>query len=383
MKRICLVLMVVLWCLAAMPVQASEVTEEDEISQDEIENQLIDMFDFNEIDNVLAEIFPDEKLSFVDILTMIIDGEMELSAETLLDLVKNELLYNLQSNRSMIVHILLIAIIAAMFTNFSNAFQSKQISEISFYILYLLLITICLNSFRVVMESVTASVDQLTLFMKVLCPVYFLAVAIAKGSVTAVGFYSLVLILILLVEMLILNFLLPLVHVYIMMKVLNFLSMEDYLSKFAELLELVISWTLKTVLAFIIGLNVIQGLIGPAIDSVKRSVITKGAEAIPVVGDAIGGIAEVVVGTAVLLKNGIGIVGAVICIVICAAPLIEMALLTLLYKLIAAVIQPISDKRIVGCVSSVGEGCQMLVKVLFTVGVLFLLTVAVVASSTT
>jgi len=383
MKRICLVLMVVLWCLAAMPVQASEVTEEDEISQDEIENQLIDMFDFNEIDNVLAEIFPDEKLSFVDILTMIIDGEMELSAETLLDLVKNELLYNLQSNRSMIVHILLIAIIAAMFTNFSNAFQSKQISEISFYILYLLLITICLNSFRVVMESVTASVDQLTLFMKVLCPVYFLAVAIAKGSVTAVGFYSLVLILILLVEMLILNFLLPLVHVYIMMKVLNFLSMEDYLSKFAELLELVISWTLKTVLAFIIGLNVIQGLIGPAIDSVKRSVITKGAEAIPMVGDAIGGIAEVVVGTAVLLKNGIGIVGAVICIVICAAPLIEMALLTLLYKLIAAVIQPISDKRIVGCVSSVGEGCQMLVKVLFTVGVLFLLTVAVVASSTT
>jgi len=383
MKRICLVLMVLLWCLAAMPVQASEVTEEDEISQDEIENQLIDMFDFNEIDNVLAEIFPDEKLSFVDILTMIIDGEMELSAETLLDLVKNELLYNLQSNRSMIVHILLIAIIAAMFTNFSNAFQSKQISEISFYILYLLLITICLNSFRVVVESVTASVDQLTLFMKVLCPVYFLAVAIAKGSVTAVGFYSLVLILILLVEMLILNFLLPLVHVYIMMKVLNFLSMEDYLSKFAELLELVISWTLKTVLAFIIGLNVIQGLIGPAIDSVKRSVITKGAEAIPVVGDAIGGIAEVVVGTAVLLKNGIGIVGAVICIVICAAPLIEMALLTLLYKLIAAVIQPISDKRIVGCVSSVGEGCQMLVKVLFTVGVLFLLTVAVVASSTT
>jgi len=383
MKRICLVLMVVLWCLAAMPVQASEVTEEDEISQDEIENQLIDMFDFNEIDNVLAEIFPDEKLSFVDILTMIIDGEMELSAETLLDLVKNELLYNFQSNRSMIVHILLIAIIAAMFTNFSNAFQSKQISEISFYILYLLLITICLNSFRVVVESVTASVDQLTLFMKVLCPVYFLAVAIAKGSVTAVGFYSLVLILILLVEMLILNFLLPLVHVYIMMKVLNFLSMEDYLSKFAELLELVISWTLKTVLAFIIGLNVIQGLIGPAIDSVKRSVITKGAEAIPVVGDAIGGIAEVVVGTAVLLKNGIGIVGAVICIVICAAPLIEMALLTLLYKLIAAVIQPISDKRIVGCVSSVGEGCQMLVKVLFTVGVLFLLTVAVVASSTT
>ena len=282
----------------------------------------------------------------------------------------------------MIVHILLIAIVAAVFTNFSSAFRSKQISEISFYILYLLLITICLNSFRVVMESVTASVDQITLFMKVLCPIYFVAVAIAKGSVTAVGFYTLVLILIGVVEMVILNVLLPLVHIYIMIKVLNFLSTEDYFSKFGELLETIISWSLKTILAFVIGLNVIQGLISPAIDSVKRSVVTKGAEAIPVIGDAIGGVAEVVLGTAVLLKNGIGIVGAVICIGICAVPLIEMALMSLFYKMIAAVIQPISDKRIVGCVSSVAEGCQMLVRIQFTVGMLFMLTIAVVAAST-
>jgi len=382
MKRICAGLLLALLCLTAIPVQASEITEEDEVTQSEIENKLIDMFDFNEIDDVLKDIFPEERLSFSDILLSIISGDIDLSWESILDLIKDQLLYNFQTNKSMIVHILLIAIIAAVFTNFSNAFQSKQISEISFYILYLLLITICLNSFRVVIESVTASVDQLTLFIKVLCPVYFLAVAIAKGSVTAVGFYNLVLVLICLVEMLILNFLLPMVHVYIMMKVLNFLSLEEYLSKFAELLETLISWTLKTLLAFIVGLNVIQGLISPAIDSVKRNVITKGAEAIPVIGDAIGGVAEVVLGTAVLLKNGIGIVGAVICIGICAVPLIEMAIMTLVYKLTAAVIQPVSDKRIVGCVSSVAEGCQMLVRVLFTVGVLFLLTVAVVAAST-
>lgn len=382
MKRICVSLLLVLWCLAAMPVQASEITEEEDVSQAEIEDQLLDMFDFGEIDDVLKEIFPDEKLSFTEILSQIISGELELSWDTVLGVLKDQFLYNYKTNKSMIVHILLIAIVAAVFTNFSSAFRSKQISEISFYILYLLLITICLNSFRVVIESVTASVDQITLFMKVLCPIYFVAVAIAKGSVTAVGFYTLVLILIGVVEMVILNVLLPLVHIYIMIKVLNFLSTEDYFSKFAELLETIISWSLKTILAFVIGLNVIQGLISPAIDSVKRSVVTKGAEAIPVIGDAIGGVAEVVLGTAVLLKNGIGIVGAVICIGICAVPLIEMALMSLFYKMIAAVIQPISDKRIVGCVSSVAEGCQMLVRIQFTVGMLFMLTIAVVAAST-
>ena len=92
-------------------------------------------------------------------------------------------------------------------------------------------------------------------------------------------------------------------HIYMIVRVLNYLSDEDYLSKFAELIEMAVSWLLKTVLACIVGLNVIQGLISPAIDTVKRSVITRSAEAIPGIGDAIGGMAEVAIGTAVLVKK--------------------------------------------------------------------------------
>ena len=162
---------------------------------------------------------------------------------------------------------------------------------------------------------------------------------------------NLVLLLIYLVELVILNFLIPFVQVYIVVKVMNNLSEEDYLSKFAELCETVIAWTLKTLLAGVTGVNIIQGLLSPAIDSLKRSVVGRSAEAIPVVGDAIGGVTEVMLGTAVLIKNGIGVAGALVCIGICLVPMIQMAVVTLLYKLIAAMIQPVSDKRIVGCIS--------------------------------
>ena len=167
-----------------------------------------------------------------------------------------------------------------------------------------------------------------------------------------------------------------------MVCMLNYLSKEDYLSKLAEVMGMVISWSLKTMLACVIGLNVIQGLIAPAVDTVKRSILTRGAEAIPGVGDAIGGTAEVILGTAVLVKNSIGAVGAIICIALCVGPLIQTAAVALLYKLAAALIQPVSDKRIVGCMESIGEGCQLLLRVIFTVGVLFLLTIAIVAATT-
>ena len=77
--------------------------------------------------------------------------------------------------------------------------------------------------------SASENLERLIGFMKVLGPVYFLAVAFAAGSSTSILFYNLVLLLIYLVELVILNFLIPFVQVYIVVKVMNNLSEEDYL----------------------------------------------------------------------------------------------------------------------------------------------------------
>ena len=142
---------------------------------------------------------------------------------------------------------------------------------------------------------------------------------------------------------------------------------------------MVITWLLKTMLACVIGLNLVQGLINPAIDTIRQSALTRSAEAIPGIGDALGGMAEVVLATAVLIKNGIGMAGAIICFAFCLVPLVQIALITFLYKLAAAMLQPVSDPRIVNCIEAVGEGCQLLMRVVCTVGLLFLITIAIVA----
>lgn len=88
-------------------------------------------------------------------------------------------------------------------------------------------------------------------------------------------------------------------------------------------------------------------------------------------------------GTAVLVKNGIGIAGAAVCIGICAVPLIQVGFLMFLYKLIAALIEPVSDRRIVSCIAGMGNGYELLARAVFTSGVLFLLTIGIAAAVTT
>ena len=356
--------------------------EESDELQTQVKDALLGEFDFNEIENSLDSMFPDDKIRFGDVVSALISGNIEETGNMILAFLEDQISYEFRYNRHNLVYVLLVALIAAVFTNFSGAFQNRQISDISFYVLYMLLITLCLTAFRTAMSGMEERLDSLVEFMRVLCPSYFLAVAFASGSVTALFFYNVILFLIYVVELLIVRFLLPVVNIYIMMRVMGNLTGEDFLSEFAELLRKLVSWVLKTLLACVIGINVVQGLLAPAIDTLKRSALTRTAEALPWVGNVMGGVTEVVLGTAVLIKNGIGMAGAVIAVAVCAVPLIQMLIMAFMYKLASALVQPVSDKRITGCISGISEGYEMLVQILFSVGVLFLLTIAVVAAST-
>lgn len=378
-----IILVLLIFGIGTKIVSAEEQKAEsgDEV-QDKIEEAILSEFDFDEIEKSLEEMFPEEKIEFKDVVSSLMSGDPEETGRTFIAFLSDMISYEFRYNWHNLVYILLVSLAAAVFSNFSGAFQNRQISDISFYVLYMLLITLCLTSFQTAAQGMEERLGSVVEFMRVLCPSYFLAVAFASGSTTSLFFYNVILLLIYVVELLIVRFLLPVIHIYIMVRVLGNLTDEDFLSEFAGLIHKVVTWVLKTLLACVIGINVVQGLLAPAIDALKRSTLTRTAEALPWVGNALGGATEIFFGTAVLIKNGIGMAGAVIAVIICLGPIVQMALMALMYKLAAALVQPVSDKRITACISGVSEGYELMVRVIFTVGLLFLLTIAVVAAST-
>lgn len=376
-----ILLVLIVFGLGTKIVDAAEDPDMDAVQED-IREALLSEFDFDEIEDSLTQMFPQEKITFGEVVSSLISGDMEETIRMFLRFLADQVSYEFDYNRKNLVYVLLVALTAAVFSSFAGAFKSRQISDISFYVMYMLLITLCLTAFRTSAEGLEEWLGSLVDFMRVLCPSYFLAVAFASGSVTSLFFYNVILFLIYIVELVIVRFLLPVVNIYIMVRVLGNLTGEDFLSEFADLIKKVVSWILKTLLVCVISVNVVQGLLAPAIDAVKRSALTRTAEALPWVGNAVGGVAEVVLGTAVLIKNGIGMAGAVISVAICAVPIFQMLIMALMYKLAAALVQPVSDKRITTCISGVSEGYEIMVKVIFTSGLLFMITIAIVAVST-
>lgn len=72
----------------------------------------------------------------------------------------------------------------------------------------------------------------------------------------------------------------------------------------------------------------------------------------------------------------------VVLAVISLVPVMKLAVLMLLYHFVAAVMQPICDKRMVSCVSGVAKGHGLLLQIVLYSLFLFVLAVAVTCVST-
>ena len=90
-------------------------------------------------------------------------------------------------------------------------------------------------------------------------------------------------------------------------------------------------------------------------------------------GNAVNMVTELVLTSAVLVRNCLGVVILFAFVAAGAGPVIHYGILSLLYRFLAAIAQPVSEKRIVDSLATMGEGCALLLRILFTAEILCIL----------
>ena len=98
---------------------------------------------------------------------------------------------------------------------------------------------------------------------------------------------------------------------------------------------------------------------------------------VPVVGGLLSDSVDTVLASTIVLKGAMGTAGVISLILMCAIPLIKMLSLTLIYKLTAGIIEPLSDKRITSMISEAGSTAAFIFAVLLTVTVMFILGITI------
>lgn len=336
--------------------------------------------DFSDIDSIISGMSGNSGLSFSELARQMLSGEIDFSLGTLATWTLDKIFEEMAAQRGMMLQMIAIAVIGAIFVNFSAAFSRKFVSETGFYLTYMMMFLLLAASFAASANIAVQVVDNLIRLMQVLVPAFCAAVTFSLGITTSHAWYQLMMMVVVAADWIMAKFLMRFIKIYVVLSMVNQMTQEDYFSKMGELFKTIIQWSLGTILGITLGFNLIQGMVLPAFDSVKNSMVAKVSAVIPGIGDALGAATKAAIGSGVLLKNAVGTTGVIIICVVCAWPLLQLLAVVLMYKILEALIQPVSDKRLILCIQAAGDGVMMLLKACGTVILLFVVSMAMMTS---
>ncbi|MDD6811255.1 MAG: stage III sporulation protein AE [Lachnospiraceae bacterium] len=335
-----------------------------------------------EVEESFQNLYPEYQFDGKQVLSLIVKGKITEALKLLASEFKETIKAQTGEIKSLFVMILLLGITAALFSNFADIFQNHQVSDIAFYFIYLLLITVLLKVFENASGIVKEMLSQLTTFIQLFIPAYLLSVVTAAGTVSASGYYQLFMVVVYLIEKCYLSLLLPTIYCFVLLSVINGIWMEEKLNLLLDFLQKIVEGSVKITIGIITGFGLLQSMISPILDALESSAFKKAVSVIPGIGNLTEGMFEMVIGSAVLIKNSIGVFITLIMLFVCALPIIKLLLLAGALKLGAALIGIVSDKRMTNCANRVGDGSLLLLKVALSAIGLFLISVAMIAGST-
>ncbi len=260
---------------------------------------------------------------------------------------------------------------AALLKQLSTLCKHTQVKQLGFWIVYLILakqlITLYYNGEMVARTCL----ERLLSFGNVFVPVFSAVLTISSGSITGSGYIAVLLFIIYLIERFLLVILLPMTEGYMLMALLGVLWQKERVEKMMECLAKGISLGFKGIILASGGMSLLQSMLLPYIDQMKHGTIKKVLEKIPVAGGVTKTTMELAAGSAVLLKNGIGVIGVLLLCLAAALPLFKIGMLCVLLKVVSAMYGLLGEKQMTWCADKLCTAQGYVWKIVLTATTLF------------
>lgn len=340
-------------------------------------NQLWNENYMQEITDYLDEAYGKNELDTGKLWQQIMQGNLQDGIKEFgMQAVKN-LFFEFSAGREIFMNILLLAVLSALFTVVMDIVENQQVSHLGFYFLYMLLCIMLGKVFGSIYQETEKILLSVTDFVKILIPAYAAALGMANGSATATAYYEGILFVIWCVEELLCHLVLPGIELYMLLAIMNGVWTGERLTGILQSLKRGIEFILKAILWIVGSLGVLQAMITPVIDSLKWNTAKKVAGMVPGVGNISEGVSEIFVGSAILIRNGVGIFFTVMLLFLCLVPLCKLFVVAGCLKLSSALGAVVNHSRLTTCSDKVAEAAFLLCKTLLTGMGLFLLSIAI------
>lgn len=143
-----------------------------------------------------------------------------------------------------------------------------------------------------------------------------------------------------------------------------------------KLLLQVASWSLGLCLTVFIGVLATKGVTAAAVDGVTiRTAKYALDHFVPMVGGLFADTVDALVGSGMLVQSALGVTGLLLLVSIAAGPLCQTFAAAVLYKLAAALLQPICDGELADCIHDFSAVLMLLFVIQLSAAAMFLMLI--------
>jgi stage III sporulation protein AE len=281
----------------------------------------------------------------------------------------------------LLTQLIALAILCLIVSNLKNNDQGK-IVLLSRGVIYLVLATIVIASFSLTMEAARSAIDLMSGFLYAVLPI-LMALLAAVGGITAVTLvHPAIIFTISVLINLIRNFIFPLIYFSAILRLVSHISPRFNVDKMAGLFKDIAVGAMSIGLTVFISFLSLAGLAGASFDGITiKAAKTASGIFIPVVGRSLADALDSVLGTTLLLKNIVGIVGVLGILLICALPAVKILVQVLMFRLAAAAIQPLGETELANALSGLAGTMLLLFAAVAVCGLLFFFILAIVLAA--
>lgn len=351
------------------------------VTNEEVNVRLNSLYDY--INNIKTDVELMNELDPVSYIKSYLEnGEGNISISKITGALVSLIFKEVKTVLQLAISLIVIGIICSLLKNLQSAFSTEGISQVAFYACYALLVVILSKSFIVSLDLAKGVILGITSFMSKLLPILVIMLGAAGSFTQAATMDPIILGATILIPKIYINIIIPLILMTFVLKFANNISTEPKLSNLCSMMKKSTIWIQGIILTIFIGLLTVRGISSSTIDAVTLKT-TKFAvdNFVPIVGKSFSDAIASVAGYSLIIKNAVGSIGLIVLILIILYPVIKIVLASIIFKLSAAVLEPITDKRITNSISAAGESLVLILSCVLCVSLMFFILIAMMASA--
>ncbi len=364
--------------LVSKQVYLNSSVEED--LKENIENQLGDI-DFSGLENIVNKLENSANSlfagnSFINIVKKFINGENSNLYSNFFTYALSVIFNDVLSFVPYFAIIVVIAIVYSLIGQFSSG-NNKSIESLIHIVCFSSIAVIVLKMVSTAILDVSSTITMVEGQMEIIFPIILTLISAIGSVVTASTFQPILAVLTVGITKIFTMVLVPIFIFSIIFGVVGNLSKTVRMEKFSKFFSSLFNWIVGIIFTIFISFLTIQGLTVSTIDTISFKTAKFAIKSYLPLGSYLSDGIGLIIASSVLIKNSVGATGLVLLFATIFAPIIKIAVLMLLLKLVSSIIETLCNEQISNFLYSVSKSLNMLNICLIAIGFMYLVSVSI------